>query len=317
MGCKHAARLIFTTSFHLSFSLFVSCITRHKIPPRNLLNLSQRYHNEITMQPLMVQSSSIALLQPGPSWGITSHTDSDWVIRQRMREELGLAKKLNRHQRKNRLKQLGSINSSNGEPAPSGILTVSTSLTESSLWSSSDPSLFDKPSIQALVASGTGPDGRAEARKLRKKRRMMLRSLAVVIVSILVALARNYFFSGKQPMHTPSLPPLVSTPTQQEQKLTRNGLEKDNVSKLLGTHDPDYNRRKLVEKVALSDVTGEDKETVVKEEKPKIADMTDSGGESDASIGEGVGEELVNVQQKTIHDTCDGDEVSCFFVHQA
>lgn len=270
------------------------------------------------MQPLMAQSSSIALLQPGPSWGITSHTDSDWVIRQRMREELGLAKKLNRHQRKNRLKQLGSSNSSNGEPAsPSGILTVSTSLTESSLCSSSDPSLFDEPSIQALVASGTGPDGRAEARKLRKKRRMMLRSLAVVIVSILVALARNYFFSGKQPMHTPSLPPLVSTPTQQEQNLTRNRLAKVNVSKLLGTHDPNYNRRKLVEKVDLSDVTGEDKETVAKEEEPKIADMTDNGGKSDASTGEDVGEEQVNVQQKAIHDTCDGDEVSCFFVHQA
>jgi len=276
------------------------------------------------MQPLMAQSSSIALLQPGPSWGITSHTDSDWVIRQRMREELGLAKKLNRHQRKNRLKQLGRSNSFNGEPAsPSGTLTVSTSLTESSLCSSIDPSLLDKPSIQALVASGTGPDGRAEARKLRKKRRMMLRSLAVVIVSILVALARSYFFSGyfyffsgKQPVRTPTLPS-VSTPTQQQQKLTRDVLAKNNVSKLLGIHDPDYNRKKLVEKEDSSDVTGEDKETVVKEEEPKIAHMTDNGGESAASIGEGVGEGQVNVQQKTIHDTCDSDEVSCFYVHSA
>lgn len=271
------------------------------------------------MQPLMAQSSSIALLQPGPSWGITSHTDSDWVIRQRMREELGLAKKLNRHQRKNRLKQLGRSNSFNGEPAsPSGTLTVSTSLTESSLCSSIDPSLLDKPSIQALVASGTGPDGRAEARKLRKKRRMMLRSLAVVIVSILVALARSYFFSGYFYFSGKQTLPSVSTPTQQQQKLTRDVFAKNNVSKLLGIHDPDYNRRKLVEKEDSSDVTGEDKETVVKEEEPKIAHMTDNGGESAASIGEGVGEGQVNVQQKTtIHDTCDGDEVSCFFVHLA
>ena len=142
-------------------------IHRHKVPPRNLLNLAQRYHTEITLQPLMAQASSIALLQPPPSWGLASSADADWVIRQRMREEYGLTKKkkLNRHQRKKKLKlsaaEASSSSSSSGTSKNSSAsVIVSTELL-----------LFDKPSIQALIASGTGPDGRLEARKLRKKRR--------------------------------------------------------------------------------------------------------------------------------------------------
>ena len=54
----------------------------------------------------MAKASSIAFLQPPPSWGLASSADADWVIRQRMREEYGSTKKkkLNRHQRKKKLK---------------------------------------------------------------------------------------------------------------------------------------------------------------------------------------------------------------------
>jgi hypothetical protein len=151
---------------------------RRKIPPRNLLNLAQRYHDEITLQPLMAQSSSIALLQPPPTFGLTSYTDSDWVIRQKLREENGTKKKLNRHQRKQRknlLKQVGSA----VEPSYSTPAAMS--------------SLDNIPSPQAIIASGTGPDGRAEARAILKKRRMMIRSVIVVILAVLVALGKSYF----------------------------------------------------------------------------------------------------------------------------
>ena len=137
----------------------------------------------------MAQASSIALLQPPPSWGLASSADADWVIRQRMREEYGLTKKkkLNRHQRKKKLKLSAaeaSSSSSVSNKNSSGSVKVSTELLP-----------FDKPSIQALIASGTGPDGRLEARKLRKKRRRIAQSLAVVLVSVLVAYGRKYYIS--------------------------------------------------------------------------------------------------------------------------
>ena len=126
-------------------------IHRHKVPPRNLLNLAQRYHTEITLQPLMAQASSIALLQPPPSWGLASSADADWVIRQRMREEYGLTKKkkLNRHQRKKKLKLSSAAEAS----------SVVARKNNSSVVISTELLLFDKPSIQALIASGTGTDG--------------------------------------------------------------------------------------------------------------------------------------------------------------
>ena len=136
-------------------------LCRHKIPPRNLMNLAQRYHNNVTVQPLMAETSSIALLQPPPSWGLASNADSDWVIRARMLKEQGT--KLNRHQRKNR-KKLGNGSDYINDNESSCMSMVSTIY----------PEKGDKPPLQAVIASGTGPDGRAEARKLRKKRRSVL-----------------------------------------------------------------------------------------------------------------------------------------------
>ena len=178
----------FTLFYHLYLHHHIITL-RHKVPPRNLLNLAQRYHTEITLQPLMAQASSIALLQPPPSWGLASSADADWVIRQRMREEYGLTKKkkLNRHQRKKKLKLSAAEASSSS--------SVVANKNSSSVIVSTDLLPFDKPSIKALIASGTGPDGRLEARKLRKKRRRIVQSLAVVLVSILVAYGRKYYIS--------------------------------------------------------------------------------------------------------------------------
>ena len=188
--CSSASLPLYILSLSSIFSTTVPHyhIHRHKVPPRNLLNLAQRYHTEITLQPLMAQASSIALLQPPPSWGLASSADADWVIRQKMIEEYGLTKKkkLNRHQRKKKLKLSAAEASSSSSAA---------NKSSSSVMVSTDLLLFDKPSIQALIASGTGPDGRLEARKLRKKRRRIVQSLAVVLVSVLVAYGRKYYIS--------------------------------------------------------------------------------------------------------------------------
>lgn len=98
---------------------------RHKIPPRNLIHLARRYHSEITLRPLMAKSSSIALLQPPPAWALASSIASDRVLRQKwIRDEFGststTTSKLNRHQRKNRLKQLRNSNSVDGNRAVCG-----------------------------------------------------------------------------------------------------------------------------------------------------------------------------------------------------
>merc|ERR1712060_536987 len=141
----------------------------HKIPPRNLLNLARRYYDEVTLQPLMVESSSIAMLQPPPSWALMTYIDSDWVLRQRVHKETGKTK-LNRHQRKNRSK-FGKGNDFRGNSTSSTVLV--------------------KPSREAIIASGTGPDGYAEARRLHKKRRLMGCSAAILVLAVVVAIVKN------------------------------------------------------------------------------------------------------------------------------
>lgn len=151
------------------------------------MNLAQRYHNNVTLQPLMAESSSIALLQPPPSWGLASNMDSDWVIRARMLKEQGT--KLNRHQRKNR-KKLG-----NGTDYMNDNETASISTNMSAIYPEKGDQPPHKPPLLALIASGTGPDGRAEARKLRKKRKVLTQSVVVVVFSIFALTAKHYFFS--------------------------------------------------------------------------------------------------------------------------
>ena len=125
----------------------------------------------------MAEASSIALLQPPPNRCLESYADSDWVLKQRLREEHGL--KLNRHQRKNRFKLVNTDVEYHGDEE---------------VKSYKNPSkVQSKPASKAIIASGTGPDGRAEERKVRKRRRMMVRSVAVVLLSVFAAMAKTYF----------------------------------------------------------------------------------------------------------------------------
>ncbi len=160
------------------------------------MNLAQRYHNNVTVQPLMAESSSIALLQPPPSWGLASNADSDWVIRARMLKDQGT--KLNRHQRKNR-KKLG-----NGTDYINDNETESISMMSTSMISTIYPEKGDKPPLLAVIASGTGPDGRAEARKLKKKRKVLTQSVVVIVFSIFALTAKSYFFSTQIPKQSPA-----------------------------------------------------------------------------------------------------------------
>ena len=131
----------------------------------------------------MAEASTIALLQPPPSRCLASYVDSDWVLRQKLREEHGI--KLNRHQRKNRFKLVNTDVEYQGDD------DIATSLQS---FSCKDPATMRiKPPFKAIIASGTGPDGRAEERRQRKRRRMMVRSVAVVLLSVFAAMAKSYF----------------------------------------------------------------------------------------------------------------------------
>ena len=166
----------------------------------------------------MAESSSIALLQPPPSWGLTSNIDSDWVIRARILKEQGT--KLNRHQRKNR-KKLG-----NGTDYVNDNESASTSM-----MSTMYPEKGEKPPLQAVIASGTGPDGRAEARKLRKKRKVLKQSVVVIVFSLVAVTAKNYFFTtpvrNQSPIHK-------EIPVEQEELRSLTDVAVDASEK----HDP-------------------------------------------------------------------------------
>ena len=168
---------------------------RHKIPPRNLISLAQRYHNKITLQPLMAEASTIALLQPPPSRCLASYIDSDWVVKQKLREEHGI--KMNRHQRKNRFKLVNTDVEYQGDDEMMITLKLSRD--------NNPETTRQNPASKAIIASGTGPDGRAEERKRRKRRKMMVRSVAVLLLSIFAVTAKSYFSSpaGDKP---PAMP---------------------------------------------------------------------------------------------------------------
>jgi hypothetical protein len=286
-GGGRRARVPFQELIDLAVSLM------HKIPPRNLVNLARRYHTEITLRPLMAQSSSIALLQPPPSWALASTAESDWAMRQRMCNE---ARKMNRHQRKNRLKLGGG-----------GPLAAKSSGDVGS--ASPRPPPFDGPSVHAVIASGIGPDGLAEARKSREKRRLIARGSAVAVVSVLVALGRNrYYHSGGRPPARPSssLSPLHKSTT--DDVPIEDGIASRTPLPPWGGSDA----------TAADNNNGDTVDGNHEKGGPPVAD---SAAESDVEIDSDEQREvsvevLANVPKKTF-DACVDDEVSCFFLNQA
>lgn len=117
--------------------------------------------------------------------------------------------KLNRHQRKNRQKLLG---------------TDYVKRSSAAMSSHHHSEKGDKRPLQAVIASGTGPDGRAEARKLRKKRKMLAQSVVVVVFSLVALLSKSYFLSTPIPSQKQSpvkileSGSLMNTPTTSSNK---------------------------------------------------------------------------------------------------
>ena len=287
------ARVPFQELIDLSISLM------HKIPPRNLINLAKRYHTEITLQPLLAQSSSIALLQPPPSWALASTAESDWMLRQRMRNEM-TTKKLNRHQRRNRSKVLpgGSSGTVSTTSALSPLINVKSSTRNAGVLFRPLLQKVGPSTIHARIASGMGPDGLAKARKMRNNQRMMARVLAIAIISIIIALAKKFYYSCGQQLPSPSF--LLSRDHSQDQQSTVDVIIEDTVLNdglLIGKEEA-----LIVEDVPTDNI---------------LQGECDSEGENDVST-KSTDELKVNLlDDKNELDVCVNHKVSSFFIYQA
>ena len=162
---------------------------RRRIPPRKLLHLSKRYFVDDAIQPLLAQSSSIALLKPPPSWALSPVAPSNEVLRQR-----SLGKE--RH-------SSPEIRSSEEEESTSMIPQVDDKAGYIKLVSSEGARV---QTVQAVIASGMGPDGDNEARlrKRRRKRKMQLMAaVGVGFLAVTIALMRSRGTTVLVPSDTP------------------------------------------------------------------------------------------------------------------
>lgn len=221
----------------------------------------------------MAQASTIALLQPPPSRCLASYADSDWVLKQKMREEHGL--KLNRHQRKNRFKLVNTDVGYHGDYQ---------------VTNRKGQTKMQKLVSKAIIASGTGPDGRAEERKARKHRRMIVRSVAVALLSVFAAMAKPYF----------------SSPARDE----RHNIPQQ----------PSETKEVVIEyniPTSKPDITSDNCQEVTCSQNDQLSDALSKGSSDNVEVGEA--EVKTEVETADEHDAsvCAEDEVSCFFMYQA
>lgn len=227
----------------------------------------------------MAEASTIALLQPPPSRCLASYVDSDWVLKQKLREEHGL--KLNRHQRKNKFKLVNTDLEYHGD--------------DEMLESKNSTKMQNKLACKAIIASGTGPDGRAEERKIRQRRRMMVRSVAVVLLSVFAAMAKTYFSPSRDELHGIH---------QRRAEFGDVAMKEDTAVPDVASDNKSCSEGTCVKKHAPNlDLPNESMEADQVTERPE---MKESQPNKDAA-------------DRTEEDNtvCNDDEVSCFFVHQA
>ena len=147
---------------------------RRRIPPRKLVTLSKRYFLDDTLQPLLAQSSSIALLKPPPSWALSPVAPSDEALRQCSLGEVKLSSPP-----QNQL--------STEEETTNLVPQVDDKAGYIKLVSSEGARI---QTVQAVIASGLGPDGDNEARLKKRRRKRKMQLMATVGVGVLaVAIA--------------------------------------------------------------------------------------------------------------------------------
>jgi hypothetical protein len=144
-------------------------------PPRSLMDLAKKYYKkEWTMGDEVV---NISLLQNPPNWSLAPTAKADWVLKQRVRQELGLKPTSRKDRRKKA--QLAHSKSTDEQPSNEATPLVDKDYLKEYQWT------------LAVIAVGYGPGPEAVERK-RQKRRMMKAAVAIGVVAIVMGIAYQY-----------------------------------------------------------------------------------------------------------------------------
>lgn len=137
-------------------SFIIDNCCRRRIPPRTLIRLAHGYYDSETIQQLASDADGINLLHHPPQWAVASSIESDYIAKKRLKAA----------QTKLKEDQLKSEHSK----------------------SKSDELAHEAKYPHAVVAAGIGPDGDGDARR-RKKRRKLLRTGAIFVGVLSIVLS--------------------------------------------------------------------------------------------------------------------------------
>lgn len=143
-----------------------------RYPPRCLLKLAQKYHRD-QWQIDMASMSSISLLQDPPSWSLAGTTKADWVLKQRVRQDLGMS---TTSRKDRRLKSRHSPKNNDDKSSTPSAEEAATPLVDYEY-------LKRNRTSRAVIAAGFGP-GLSEERARRRRKRMMKGAIAAGVVAV-------------------------------------------------------------------------------------------------------------------------------------
>ena len=170
-------------------------------PPRSLLKLARKYyqpeewvllggaadHEDTTCE----LSTNIRLLQEAPTWSLVSTAPADWILKQRLRQDLGL-KATSRKDRRRRRQQRAQEQQ---QQPP-----LSSSQVDGELSTVLVPPMVDHYYLKkhandpAVIAAGFGPGPEAVAARRRRRKRLAT-ALAVGFLAMTMGLVSQQYYS--------------------------------------------------------------------------------------------------------------------------
>ncbi|KAL3934433.1 MAG: hypothetical protein SGBAC_009852 [Bacillariaceae sp.] len=158
-------------------------------PPTCLMELASWYYQQELLDAASPSAHNIRMLQPSPTWAIEAHTTADWVDKQRIRQQMGLAKTSRKDRRRKRI-IIGTQAEGNAQ-RNGKMLSV-------------EEYLQVHKRAMAVVASGQGPYGAKEEELHQKRVKLVMRGAVVVGLSaIVIGVLRQYSSGNEMSMEPP------------------------------------------------------------------------------------------------------------------
>jgi hypothetical protein len=165
-----------------------------RYPPRCLMKMAQKYYQEDWAMGDNI--SNISLLQNPPTWSLSPKAKADWVLKQRVRQDLGLKATSRKDRRKKAQYSHSNSAENDGTADPSDEATP----------------LVDKDYLKrnsrnlAVIAAGYGPGPEAEAAR-RRQRRRLASAMAVGMFAVVIGVAYQQYQSQSQASRSSSVEP--------------------------------------------------------------------------------------------------------------